>query len=451
MGLSQRGARPQQRHGSGGRSSRAVAGLPARAAAVTAIIDVLEHQRPFESDGAAFVGLEAADRGLARAIVGTTLRRHGEIRGALDRLMSKPPTTRMGKLSAILDTAAAQILFMDVPDHAAVSLALELAEADPKARHFKPLANGVLRALARERETFRAETVPPFADTPKWLAARWRKAFGEAGAAAIAEAHRFEAPLDVTVRDDPAGWAEKLGGVALPTGSVRLDGKGRIEAMPGFAEGAWWVQDVAAALPARLLGDVGGKTVLDLCAAPGGKTAQLAAAGAVVTALDLSPERLSRLKENLARLKLPATTVAADGTTYDPPERFDAVLLDAPCSATGTIRRHPDIPFLKRESDLASLAVIQQALLARAVELTKPGGTIVFATCSLEPEESEAQIEAALRDLPVELMPLAAGDFPGLAAEWVVGGVLRTTPGHAPGPGIEGGMDGFFAARLRRR
>ncbi len=450
MGLTQRGARPQQRHG-GGRSSRAVAGLPARAAAVTAVIDVLEHQRPFESDGAAFIGLEPADRGLARAIVGTTLRRHGEIRAILDRLMQKPPTTRMGKLSAILDTAAAQLLFMEVPDHAAVSLALELAEADPKARHFKPLANGVLRALARDSETFRAEAVPPFADTPKWLAARWRKSFGETHAAAIAEAHRIEAALDVTVRDDPAGWAVKLGGMALPTGSVRLDGRGRIEAMPGFAEGAWWVQDVAAALPARLLGDVRGLTVLDLCAAPGGKTAQLAAAGAIVTALDLSPERLARVRENLARLKLTATTVAADGTTYDPPTKFDAVLLDAPCSATGTIRRHPDIPFLKRESDLASLAVIQQALLARAVNLTRPGGTIVYATCSLEPEEGEAQIEAALRDLPVELVPIEAGEFEGLAAEWIAGGFLRTTPGHSPGAGEDGGMDGFFAARLRRR
>ncbi|MCC6734990.1 MAG: methyltransferase domain-containing protein [Bauldia sp.] len=426
-------------------------GLPARAAAVTAVVDVIEHQRPFEPDSAAFTGLEPNDRALARAIVGTTLRRHGEIRSALDRLMQKPPTSRMGSLAAILDTAAAQILFMDVPDHAAVSLALELAEADPKARHFKPLANGVLRALAREREAVRAAPVDAFADTPPWLAIGWARAFGIGKAAAIAEAHRIEAPLDLTVRADPAGWAETLGGVALPTGTVRLEGKGRVEAMPGFAEGAWWVQDAAAALPARLLGDIGGKTVLDVCAAPGGKTAQLAAAGARVTALDLSAERLSRVTENLARLRLAATIVAADGTTYEAAEPFDAVLIDAPCSATGTIRRHPDIPFLKRESDVASLGAIQAALLARAAQLVKPGGLIVYATCSLEPEEGEAQIAAALEKLPLDLVPVQAGEFPGLAPDWVSNGFLRTTPADAPAPGVAGSMDGFFAARLRRR
>ncbi|MGV8838806.1 MAG: RsmB/NOP family class I SAM-dependent RNA methyltransferase [Bauldia sp.] len=451
MGLSPRGNRPQQRHRGGSRPGKAVAGLPARAAAVAAVIDVIENQRPFEPDSAAFVGLEPADRALARAIVGTTLRRHGEIRTALDRLMQKPPTTRMGRLSAILDTAAAQLLFMEVADHAAVSLALELAEADPKARHFKPLANGVLRALARERDAVRAAPVDAFADTPPWLAIGWARAFGIEKAAAIAEAHRIEAPLDLTVRDDPAGWAETLGGVALPTGTVRLEGRGRVEALPGFADGAWWVQDAAAALPARLLGDVTDKTVLDVCAAPGGKTAQLAAAGARVTALDVSAERLARVTENLARLQLAATTIAADGTTYEPAEPFDAVLIDAPCSATGTIRRHPDIPFLKRESDIASLRPIQAALLARAVAMTKPGGLIVYATCSLEPEEGEAQATAALANLPVDLVPLVPGEFRGLAPEWISGGMLRTTPADAPGPGVAGGMDGFFAARLRRR
>jgi 16S rRNA (cytosine967-C5)-methyltransferase len=398
----------------------------------------------------AWLSLDERDRRLAKAIATTALRHHGEIDAALSRLIERRPR-RAGRLSQILEVAAAQILFMEVADHAAVSVAVEQVAADRGARHFKGLANAVLRRLAGEREATLDGLDAPRLNTPDWLWRRWTAAYGEATARAIAEAHLVEPYLDLTVKADPAGWAERLGGVALATGSVRLLPSGPVEDLPGYAEGAWWVQDAAAAIPARLLGDVAGKRVADLCAAPGGKTAALALAGARVTAVDISAGRRGRLVANLDRLGLRAEIVTADILDWAPPEAFDAILLDAPCSATGTIRRHPDIAWSKRPEDVAALAELQSRMIDRAVGWLKPGGVLVFSTCSLEPEEGEDQMARALAGHALDVVPVAAGEIGGLAETILSSGAVRTLPSQLRRPTArESGLDGFFAMRVRR-
>jgi 16S rRNA (cytosine967-C5)-methyltransferase len=266
-------------------------------------------------------------------------------------------------------------------------------------------------------------------------------AYGRDVVTAIETVQALEPPLDLTLRP---GFPSPEGEV-LPTGSLRLTAFGQISTLPGYAEGGWWVQDAAAALPARLLGARPGERVLDLCAAPGGKTLQLAAAGAEVTALDVSPTRMARVTANLARTGLAARTVVADALEWEPEERFDAILLDAPCSATGTIRRHPDLPFVKDGSEISGLVALQARLLDRALGWLKPGGRLVFATCSLLPEEGEGQLAAAVARHPglaVERVELA-GVEPGW---WTDAGGLRLRPDHWAD---RGGMDGFFMARLR--
>jgi 16S rRNA (cytosine967-C5)-methyltransferase len=313
------------------------------------------------------------------------------------------------------------------------------------------LVNAVLRRIARQG-TDRLRDVDTIAlDTPPWLLVRWTQAYGAEMARAIAQANGREAALDLTVKQDPDHWAGVLGGRVLPTGTVRAIAHGPVAQLPGFAEGAWWVQDAAAALPARLLGDVRGKSVADLCAAPGGKTAQLAQAGARVVAVDRTEARLTRLRQNLARLKLAAETVAADATQWQAGP-FDAVLLDAPCSSTGTIRRHPDIPWLKREGDLAELTTLQRSLLAHAVEMVKPGGLLIYCTCSLEPEECEAIVTDLLaRDSQLRRRPVTAAEVGGCGELVTANGDLRTLPCHLPDTTPQlGGMDGFYAARLER-
>jgi 16S rRNA (cytosine967-C5)-methyltransferase len=287
-------------------------------------------------------------------------------------------------------------------------------------------------------------------DTPGWLAARWRKNYGQETAHAIAAAHREEPRLDLSVKSDPQGWAERLGGMVLPTGSVRLRSHEPIAELPGYGEGEWWVQDAAAALPVRLLAPRAGERVLDLCAAPGGKTAQIAAAGAVVTALDKSAERLRRLTENLERLGLRADVNVADAMSYSGGP-FDAILLDAPCTSTGTIRRHPDVAWTKRPGDVESLVALQTRMLDRAAGLLAPGGRLVYCTCSLEPEEGEAHVPALLRRNPdLRLVPITPED--PIPAEFVSAeGTLRTLPNAWPHdePRLAG-LDGFFAARFQR-
>ena len=429
-------------------------GLAPRRAAAEALHAVVAEQRPadavIESADGPFARLEVRERALARAILGTALRRHGQIREALGRFLDKPLPKKSGPLGAILDTAAAQVLFMEVADHAAVSIAVDLAAADRDARHFRGLANAVLRRLVEHRDAILADQDAAALNTPPWLLAGWSKAYGPATARAIATAHLLEPSLDLTVRADPQLWAERLGGIVLPTGSVRLVAHGPVEKLPGYDEGAWWVQDAAAALPARLLGDLGGRTAIDLCAAPGGKTAQLAAAGARVTAVDIAAARLARVRQNLDRLGLSAVIVAADACQWRPAELVDAVLLDAPCSATGTIRRHPDVALLKRPQDIAALADLQAQLIAAATAMLKPGGTLVYCTCSLEPAEGEAQIHRALSALPLALEPVQAADVGGLS-DICRDGFLRSLPSDLPADNPQlAGLDGFFAARLRK-
>ena len=432
-------------------------GLAARLLATAAIADIAAGRahldERFESENLALRTLQTdeRDRSLARSIVTVSFRRLGTIRSALSKLLERGLPRKAVGLEWMLVAAAAQILFMEVPDHAAVDLAVKTVRRDPKTAPFASLANAILRNLAQAKDEL-ANPDDPFIDTPPWLAARWRKQFGEDRATAIVAAHRREPTLDLTVRADPQDWADRLGGVVLPTGSLRLDSHEPIVRLEGFDDGKWWVQDAAAALPAKLLQAAPGQRVADLCAAPGGKSAQLAAAGAAVVAVDKSAERLKRLAANLARLGLSAEVAVADVLGFSAPP-FDAVLLDAPCTATGTIRRHPDVAWTKRVADIASLAAIQTRMLDRAIALTRAGGRIVYCTCSLEPEEGEAQIAALLRRNPdVERWPIQADEIGGLGECVNESGELRTLPCHLPNADPRrAGLDGFFAARLRRR
>jgi len=430
-----------------------VPGLAARRLAATLIDEVLRAGTALDDTFervVASAGLEPADAGLARAIATVAFRRLGTIRRVVDDRLERGSPRRSGPFEPIIVAAAAQLLFLDVPDHAAVDLAIRQLQEDPRSARYAALGNALLRRLARERAAILAD-LDPLADMPAWLRDSWVRTYGADVAAAIAAAHAEEPPLDLTVKADPGGWAARLDGIVLPTGSVRLRGRDSVTTLPGFADGAWWVQDAAAALPARLLGAAAGQRVADLCAAPGGKTAQLALTGARVTAVDRSPTRLRRLEANLARLGLQAEILAADATALAT-EPFDAVLLDAPCSATGTIRRHPDVAWTKRPEDLAKLVALQARLLDQAAQLTRPGGKLVYCTCSLERAEGEAQIEAFLARTPgFGRQAIDPAEIGGLSDAITAEGDLRTLPHQLPGDGARlSGWTGFYASRLLR-
>jgi 16S rRNA (cytosine967-C5)-methyltransferase len=429
-------------------------GLAARVAAARAVAEALSSCRPLDERLAADLqqqrgGLDARDRALARSIATVALRRLGTIRKALARRLEKGMPRRGGTLEWTLIVAAAQILFLDTPDHAAVDLAVKAVRAEAASAPFAALANAVLRAIARDRDAVLASSDPLDDDTPAWLAQRWRSTYGDSVARAIAAAHRAEPTLDLSIKSDAASWAERLQGVVLSTGSVRLDTHAPVTDLDGYTDGEWWVQDAAAALPARLLRPRPGMRVVDLCAAPGGKAAELAAAGVDLTTVDRSAERLKLLAANFERLRLSSEIVVADALAYEAPP-FDAVLLDAPCSATGTIRRHPDVAWIKRPGDLSPLVKLQGDLLDKAIGLTRPGGTIVYCVCSLEPEEGEAQIAAVLRRNPdVRRLAVAPEEIGGLVECLTPLGDLRTLPCHLWGENPRrSGLDGFFAARL---
>lgn len=438
----------------------AVPGLAARHVAREAVATLLGPARGLAlEDALAQAGrgahLAPGDAALARAIATASFRRLGFIQAALAaRLRGGLPENRP-HLLALLVTGAAQILDLAVADHAAVDLSVRLAKADPQLQHLAPLVNAVLRRIVREREEIRAgESDPLSHNTPDWLSSRWRAAYGEETARRIAAAHLEGAAVDLTLARDAEVWTERLGGTRLDLGSLRLDEvREAVADLPGYAEGVWWVQDAAAALPVRLLAPRPGERVADLCAAPGGKTAQIAAAGASVTAVDRSAARLERLGRNLERLGLSAAVVTGDALDLPEEDAFDAVLLDAPCSATGTIRRHPDVAWTKSEADLARLAGLQRRLLDKAARLTRPGGRLVYCTCSLEPEEGGAQIAAFLeRNSAFERIPLTPEQLAGHAELIDASGDLRTLPSHlGGGSGRAGGLDGFFASLLRRR
>lgn len=392
--------------------------------------------------------LAPRDRALLATILLTTFRHLGEIDAILGRLLDKPLPRKSGTAPDILRLGIAQLVFLEMPAHAVIDLSVRAAKTGRNAQHFSGLVNAVLRKVSAGGASLRAGLDPARLNTPGWLWTRWAAHYGADVAHEIAEAHAGRPALDLSLKGDAAPLADALAASRLPNGQLRLvTGHAPVPELAGFAEGAWWVQDVAATIPAALLGDVRGLRVLDLCAAPGGKTMQLAAAGAMVTAVDVSPQRLTRLEANLARTGLRAELRLADLLTDDLSGPWDAVLLDAPCSATGTIRRHPELPHLKQEGQIAELAGLQRRMLARAAEWVAGGGRLVYCTCSLEPEEGEEQIRAFLAaDARFDLLDAS---LPWLPEAVRPEGWIRTLPSMRIGEAA--GMDGFFAAVLRRR
>lgn len=417
--------------------------LAARAAALDLLEAALARRAGLDQAlaGPAMSKLSPRDRAFARAVAMAALRHLGPIDAALAGKLKRPPPDAVLN---ILRLGAAQAFWLDVPGFAAVATSVELAAARKGTLAFKGLVNAVLRGLLRDG----TPTVAPQTLAPPWLFARWRAAYGEAQASAIAALIAEEPATDLSLRSpaDAERLAPELEAVQLPGGSLRTSRRGDLAEWPGFDEGAWWVQDASAAVPARLLDLQPGETALDLCAAPGGKTLQLAAAGGQVVAVDRSAPRLKRLSDNLARMRLTAEVVVADAAAWSDGRAFDAVLLDAPCTATGTFRRHPDVLWAARPAEIASLAAVQAALLDAAAGRVRPGGRLVYCVCSLEPEEGEAQIErflAARSDFA--LAPIAGGEGGAPEASLRPDGTLRILPHHMPG-----GCDGFFVARMTR-
>nr|WP_328734135.1 RsmB/NOP family class I SAM-dependent RNA methyltransferase [Falsiroseomonas selenitidurans] len=418
------------------RANRAGPPPGTRSAALALLAAVFDRHRPLEEALDQLpAALDPRDRAAAHRLAAAVLRHAGSLDAVLEpHLRRQPPPV----VRAALRMGAAELLHLGTPAHAAVDATVAVVP-----RPFAGLVNAVLRKVATEGAAALAALDAERLDTPPWLWSAWHAAYGPA-VRGIARAHRLPVPLDITLAP---GATPPEGAEQLPTGSWRLPEGTRVTDLPGFAEGAFWVQDAAAALPARLLGVRPGERVADLCAAPGGKTAQLAAAGGIVTAVEREPKRAARLRENLARLHLAVGVVEADAATWMPEEAgFDAVLLDAPCSATGIIRRHPDIPHLKRPKDIAPLVEAQARLLAQAARLLRPGGRLVLATCSLQPEEGEAHLaRAATFGLAPD--PIAPTELPGLRTALMRGGTLRTRPDMWE---EKGGIDGFFAARFRK-
>ena len=430
----------------GDKPRRPVAGLDARQAA----LDVLRLVR--RGDGLdkalgicrSFDALEGPDRAFARQLATTVLRRQGSLDALVETYLKRPLTPKQDELRAILRLLAAQIVLLGTPAHAAGYIATELAKGRQETRGYAKLVNALGRRMAEDGRE-RLAKVPLRADTPGWLWRRLERAYGPKANRAIAEAHRAEPPLDITAPRGRAAWAGRLEAEPLGPVTLRRTSGGRIEELDGFDEGAWWVQDLAATLPVSLFGDVSGRTAYDLCAAPGGKTMQLCAGGASVTALDSSAGRMSLLEGNLGRVGHTARLVVADVLAWQPDGPADLVLLDAPCSATGTARRNPDVLRAKDEQLAQGLAKLQDAMIDAAARMVAPGGTLVFSTCSLLPVEGEERAEAALARLDgFERVPVTPDDLGGLTGLVTKAGDLRCHPGKAPG------MDGFFATRLRR-
>ncbi len=430
------------------------AGLDARLAATKILGAVIDKKTPLdgmldaEHGNPAVRELSEADRALVRAMLHSALRHLPRIEAILDSLLDTPLPDGARSLKHLLIIAAAQMLYLDVPDHSAVDLAVEQANRDPRNRRFAKLVNALLRRIGREKARL-LETYNDVPCLPAWFLDRLTAVYGRDAALSIAEAQLQPAAIDLTVKQDADGWAARLNGQVLPTGSVRLEKfRGAIPTLEGFEDGMWWVQDAAASIPAKLFGDLTGKRAVDLCAAPGGKTAQLIAMGASVTAVEQSQSRLKRLQSNLARLGLTANCVLANLMDFAPEQPFDAVLLDAPCSSTGTMRRHPDVAWTKGPADIAKLAELQEKLLRHALTLVSSGGIVVFSNCSLDLLEGEDMVERVLADTPdCRRVPIAPSDWPGLEEAITPRGEFRTTPSMLA---EAGGMDGFYACVIAK-
>ena len=392
--------------------------------------------------GSALRLMEPRDRAFTRQLILTTLRHYGSLDAALAPYLKKRPPQRA---LLILQLGAAQILWLDTPPHAAVDTAVTLAK-QVKLEPFSGLINAVLKKIAAAAPELRAKA-RALDNLPGWLRTALADAYGQE-AAAIAAAHLQQPPLDLSLRDAAGDWPATLEATLLPTGTLRHPLASDVAALPGYAEGAWWVQDAAAALPVKLFSSLHGEQALDLCAAPGGKTLQMAAAGANVTAVDRSGHRLKRLRENLTRTGLTAEMVEADARTYQPNTTYTRILLDAPCTATGTLRRHPDVALHRTPADLAQLSKLQAEMLDHALTLLAPGGELIYCVCSLLPGEGEGQLASALSRHPdLRIIPADASAL-GVPAHWMnAEGALRTLPSHWP---EQGGVDGFFAVNLQR-
>ena len=420
-------------------------GLESRLAAFTALKAVTAG-RHLDDAMRQVDGLEPRDRAFVRLLVTTVLRRKGQIDRILDDVMSKRPTGRTRDAIEILRLGAAQLLFLNTGAHAAVDSTVDMMRKAGFDR-MTGLANAVMRRLARDGAGLLRNT--DLEDNlPDWIRESWTFRYGRERTRQTMKLAMEPPPLDITPARDPADWAARLEGVLVDGHTVRREFDGDPTALPGFEEGAWWVQDAAAALPARLFGDLAGRHVIDLCAAPGGKTAQLVAAGARVTAIDASERRLRTLRRNLRRLELSAELIHTDGRRFEPDRPVDAVLIDAPCSATGTLRRRPDVPGHRTHADMDQLTATQAELLATAAGWLAPGGCLIYATCSLQHEEGEAIIDDVLRRPDSKLIidpisPREAGSFAPAITEV---GTMRIVPADFASLG---GVDGFFIARLK--
>jgi len=414
----------------------------ARSAAIYLLDQVLGEGRLMSEliAGGALEGLAPADRARAQRLAGDTLRGLARADRLLSKHLRKPPPLPVFNVLRAGTVELAQ----GGDAHGVVNEAVAIIGRHPRHNRLKGLINAVLRKMAEEAPAKWNDLRQP--GLPHWLREPLVEAWGKGAVAAMERAHFDGAPLDLTVKSDAEAWAARLGGSVLPTGSVRLRDAGQVSALLGYESGDWWVQDAAAALPVQVLDPKPGERVLDLCAAPGGKTLQLAARGAQVTALDISERRMARVAENLARTGLTATCVVGDALEHA--GVYDAVLLDAPCSATGTIRRHPDLPHAKDGSDFGALIEMQAAMIDHALGLLAPGGRLVFCTCSLLPDEGECQVEEALLRHPGLTVDRSALDRSGIADDWITEeGGLRLRPDYWP---ELGGMDGFYVACLRQ-
>lgn len=434
----QSGAKPSAKGGKVKGNDSSSAGLVPRSIVVDWLFNVLRRKRPIDELFAesekdkAWLDLLPRDRAFARSILMTSLRHKGELEWVIGKFLKKPPEGK-SRVNEILLSGAAQLLFMDVSPHAAIDMSVRLAKSSDKSRHLAKLVNAILRQLSREAADLLAKQDGAEKNIPAFWAKRWAKNYGAETGALINKAVLQPAALDLVVKDDAEGWATKLGGTALLYNSIRLNHRGLVTELEGFEDGAWWVQDFSAHLPCAFLGNLTGKRIADLCAAPGGKTASLVSQGADVTAVDISENRLLRLRDNLKRLNLKAEIVVSDIANFEPAEKFDAVLLDAPCSATGTVRRHPDILYLKNEAVIFELQKVQKQLLEKSLMLLKPGGILIYCTCSLEPEEGEMQIEALLAEhSQVKREPISSEEVAG-HKDWLTkAGDVRLLPHFSP-------------------
>ncbi len=424
----------------------------ARYVAARSVQLVLEKRLPLDqalSGQELFGQLEGRDRAFARLIAATTLRRLGQINKIVSPFIKKEPPAYV---KAVLATGAAQILFLNTPPHAAVGASVSLLKRSQKTARAAGMANAVLRRVSEQGSHLLADT-RPLDNIPVWLRRSWEGAYGEQAARAIANAAVQDPPLDISVKEDVEKWAQILEAEILPGGTLRRPKIGDVTALAGFDAGAWWVQDISASLPVKLLGDVKGMKILDMCAAPGGKTLQLAALGAQVTALDKNEERQKRVEENLKRTGLSANIVTADAARWRDPINmsgggFDAVILDAPCSATGTFRRRPDVLHCKSPADVSSLMRVQERLLLAAARHVRPGGTLLYCTCSLETREGEEQVTKFMKNMAkFRLNPIVEADTFSLVNMMTSEGYLRVLPHFLS---KKGGMDGFFVARFTR-